>query len=239
MKKYLTCIIFWGALWGLTEATLGYVLHTLSLGIGWVVWFPLAFCFTGSVYRRTDSLPSVIFTSFLAAAIKLVDFTMPASPDRIINPAVSIILEGFAVCMIFMAYGRRNAYRPGFLGVLSASMVWRALYLAYMLLMPASYAAISPLRSAAALLNFLLVESTVNSLLIFGCMKASKSIGKKIEHGAEKTGGLIKQLKTNGILSIGLQSGLKSGLSSGLSGVLNITLTCLMLAAALFAQWAL
>ncbi len=232
MKKYLTCIIFWGALWGLTEATLGYVLHSFSLGVGWVVWFPLAFYFTSSVYSRTDRLSSVIFTSFVAAAIKLVDFIMPTSPDRIINPAVSIILEGFAVCILLgLVSGKRDAYRPGYFGVLSASMGWRVLYLAYILLMPASYTVISPLRSAATLLSFLLVEGIANSLMIFGCMKTSQSIGKKTEQAAVNTGGLMKRL----IVS----SGLQSRLGSGLSGVLAIVFSCLTLAAALFVQLAL
>jgi hypothetical protein len=97
--------------------------------------------------------------------------------------------------------------------------------------MPANYAAISPLRSAAALLSFLLVESIANSLLIFGCMKASEQISKKTEHAAENTDGLIKHLKAG--------SGLSNRLSSGLSGVFNIVFPCLMLVAALFVQWAL
>ncbi len=213
MKKYLSGIIFWGAFWGLTEATLGYLLHLLSLDIGWILWFPLAFFFISSVYRRTNSLYSVIFTSFLAAAVKMIDFIMPTSPDRIINPVVSIILEGFAVFVLFkLVYDRRDAHRTGFLGVLSVSIGWRLLYIAYMLIMPASFAAISPLRSATTLLSFLIVESMANCLVIFGCMKVS-----------ELAGSMIKRLNVR----------------SALKSIPEIVLSCLMLAVALLVQWAL
>ncbi len=286
MKKYLSCIIFWGAFWGLTEATLGYVLHSLSLGIGWVLWFPLAFYFISSVYRRTNSLSSVIFTSFLAAAVKTIDFIMPTSPDKIINPAVSIILEGFAVFVLFRLVsgrsGRQDAHRPGYLRILSVSAGWRLLYVAYMLLMPASYAAISPLRSASALLNFLLVGSLANSLIIYVFMRVSELAGKKTERSAgqaaeqgterigvvrnigrpaeqraERSAGQaaeqgtepsVGQAAEQGTERIGAVRNIGRPVVSivkrlkvniALNSVLEIAISCLMLAAALLAQWAL
>ena len=257
MKKYLSCIIFWGAFWGLTEATLGYVLHSLSLGIGWVLWFPLAFYFISSVYRRTNSLSSVIFTSFLAAAVKTIDFIMPTSPDKIINPAVSIILEGFAVFVLFRLVsgrsGRQDAHRPGYLRILSVSAGWRLLYVAYMLLMPASYAAISPLRSASALLNFLLVGSLANSLIIYVFMRVSelagkkteRSVGQAAEQGTERSVGQAAEQGTERIGAVrnigrpvvSIVKRLKVNIA--LNSVLEIAISCLMLAAALLAQWAL
>lgn len=251
MKKYLGSIVFWGALWGLTEATLGYVLHSLSLGVGWLIWFPLAYFFINSVYRKTNSLYSIIFSSFLAASIKLVDFVMPTSPDRIINPAVSIIFEGLAVFALFkISEGRRDADQiadqtadhgaaqpgyiryPGYPGVLLASLGWRILYILYMLLMPESFASISPLRSGSALLSFLGVEAVTNSLLIYGPIKIYELIAKKAMRPAGQPAvGIMKCLK--------LQDILNNARSSGFDGILKAAFTCLILAAALLAQWKL
>lgn len=272
MKRYWSSIVFWGALWGFTEATLGYVLHSLSLNIGWVLWFPLAFCFIDSVYRKTNNLNSIIFTSFIAATIKMVDFIMPVSPDRVVNPAVSIIFEGLAVFVLFKSIENRQAavygsgYSPGcdissnygsnpdcdissgsgsdpscgvssipdsgiahdtccgaaglgYPGVLSASFGWRILYIIYMLLMPESFAGISPLRSVSTLLSFLGSECMANCLLIFGYLKISELIVKR----AGRKGGVIKRLKAH--------KGLYSALEVAFSGV--------MLSAALLAQWKL
>ncbi|HEX2946279.1 MAG TPA: hypothetical protein VHT96_10035 [Clostridia bacterium] len=224
--KYWSSIVLWGALWGLTEATLGYFLHTFSLNIGWVLWFPLAFLFIRSVYRETNSLYSIIFTSFIAAAIKMVDFIMPVSPDRVINPAVSIIFEGLAVFAMFKSIEKKQAavgwypYRWAvhFGELLSASIGWRLLYVLYMLLMPEAYARISPLRSGSALLSFLGHECVFNVLLIFGSLKIAELIVKRV-----KEKGRVVKFRTY----------------KGMSSLLETALSGLMLAAALLAQWKL
>lgn len=220
MKKYWSSIVFWGALWGFTEATLGFILHSLSLNIGWILWFPLAFFFINSVYRKTNSLYSIIFTSFIAAAIKIVDFIMPVSPDKVINPAVSIIFEGLAVFVLFKLIEKRQAaVHPGYPGILSVSIGWRILYILYMLLMPESFAGISPLRSVSVVLSFLGVECVANSLLIFGFLKIAGPIVKR----TGRKDGVIKHLRAN----------------NGLYSVLEAAFPGFMLAVALLAQWKL
>lgn len=101
MERNITTIIFWGATWGLVEATLGYVLHSVLLSVGWFFWFPLAFFFMNRVFKRTGSLVSILYTSSIAAGIKLVNFLLPTRIDRVINPAVSILLEGLMVFAVF------------------------------------------------------------------------------------------------------------------------------------------
>lgn len=148
MKRNASVIIFWGAVWGLVEATLGYVLHSFSLSVGWFFWFPLAFYFMDRVYRYTNSLSSVLYTSTIAAAIKLIDFLLPTGIDRIVNPAVSILLEGLAVFVVFkIIEHRQDFFRFKYLEALAVSIGWRMLYIGYILLMPVFFFNVSPLRA--------------------------------------------------------------------------------------------
>lgn len=182
MKKYIISITFWGAIWGAVEATLGYVLHSFSLGIGWFFWFPLAFFFMDRVFKKTKSRLAVILTSVLAASIKLIDFLLPARVDRIINPAVSIVLEGLIVFLaLLIIENRRNLLKNKYTQAIFVSIGWRALYVGYILLMPEAFFNISPLREMAPLLQFLVFESFINSLVIFTYIKLSERVNIKKE----------------------------------------------------------
>ena len=67
MKREISLIIFWGALWGLFEATVGYVLHAFEIRIGFLVWFPAAYFFMTRVYKQTGKTYSIFYTSVIAA----------------------------------------------------------------------------------------------------------------------------------------------------------------------------
>ena len=175
-------VIWWGALWGLTEATVGHLLHITGLRIGWLFWFPAAFYFMNRVHRQTGSLGSILYAAFVAAAIKLVDLLAPIRLDYVFNPAASIILEGLAV---FALYGvlaaRGEARKIGAPAVLLLSVGWRVLYLAYVLCLPAELVKISPWGGTVPFLRFIFLESLANSLFIIAYLKAAA-----VWHGREK-----------------------------------------------------
>jgi hypothetical protein len=50
MEKLMLAVLFYGGIWGVFEATVGYLLHLLPFSIGWLVWYPIA-CFL--CYRYT------------------------------------------------------------------------------------------------------------------------------------------------------------------------------------------
>lgn len=166
IKKDLSAIIFWGSLWGLTEATLGHFLHVFTLGVGWLFWFPIAFFFIHRSYTHTGRLSSIPCTALLAASLKLIDLFAPVRLDFVINPAVSILIEGVTLWLVFgIAGSKRVNLGPGL--VLLCSMSWRCIYLAYIaMLVPSSWAAISPLGSIQTLLKFLFLESVLNTFII-------------------------------------------------------------------------
>jgi hypothetical protein len=202
MNKKIYTVIFWGAVWGLAEATLGYVLHMFSLNIGWLFWFPLAFFFMDRVYIQTKNPNSILWISFISASIKLIDFLLPTSIDRIINPTVSILLEGsivFAVVKITEA--KKDFFGYEFLKAFTASIGWRLLYIVYILFMPLFFYNISPLRAPDTLLWFLIFESIINSIIIYAYIKLKDMINRRKK---EQETNAVSLIKTNTVFNAAL-----------------------------------
>mgnify|MGYP000935690943 CR=1 FL=1 len=185
MDKKVSSIIFWGAAWGLTEATLGYVLHAFDLKIGWLFWFPIAFVFLERVYHYSGSAGAVFYSATIASAIKLVDLLLPTRIDLVINPAISILLEGLVVFAFLKVkeHNKKIAYFS--LGqALTISVSWRILYGLYILLMPVSFFNVSPLKSSETMLRFFLLESTINSLVVYTYIKVKGVFCQKLVLGS-------------------------------------------------------
>ena len=95
--------VFWGSIWGLAEATLGYLLHVSKIpGLAGAVMPAVAFYLLYRLYRQTGSTASVISASLMAAGLKGLDIMFsPLGFMDIINPAQAIILEGLvaAACL--------------------------------------------------------------------------------------------------------------------------------------------
>lgn len=173
MKKKVTVIIFWGSLWGLTEATLGHLLHLVAVftgvNLGWFFWFPLAYYFMLQTYRRTGSSAAVLGTATMAAGLKLMDLLAPVRLDLIFNPAASILLEALVVWAALLLWQRAAGVAKFSLAqVWGINIAWRLLYLGYVLLLPPALVRISPLADPMMLLRLLLIESLINCLVIFG-----------------------------------------------------------------------
>lgn len=166
MLKNISIVIFFGSLWGITEATLGYLLHSMNLSIGWCLWFPLAFYFMDKIHIKTGKSSYMLYSAFIAAAIKLTNLFIEVRVDKVINPSVSIILEAITLTAAYkimeMGHKRLNIGR-----IASINVVWRVIYSEYILLLPKSYLLISPLRASNPFLQFMLAESLVNSLIIW------------------------------------------------------------------------
>lgn len=170
--KQFNYVVFWGALWGIAEATIGHFLHIWALPIGWLIWFPLAYCFMWAAYRQTGEPGAVFFTSLVASSVKLVDLLIPIRIDFVINPAVSILLEGLAVFIVYKFGIQRNEKYSADLWLISVtSILWRVFYSVYIWFLPAALVKISPVNGVISLIRFLLFESTVNSLLVYSGFK--------------------------------------------------------------------
>lgn len=209
MKKYVGAVVFWGAMWGLFEATVGCLLHVMALHIGWLVWFPAAYFFMKAVYRQTGKIASVFQTALIATAIKTVDFLLPVRFDMVLNPIASIILEGLAVYAAYQLLERWKSLQRKELwyavwGSFLPSVSWRFFYLAYVLTLPEYLILISPLRGVEPLVRFLVVDSLVNGAEIFLVLMAAAGMAQKLaasrnavavdcsdgEHGGNKLPGV-------------------------------------------------
>jgi hypothetical protein len=98
----LSIALFWGSLWGLSEATLGHLLHLLRIpGLAGFVMFPVAVFFMVKAYQDTNKLNMILATSVVAATIKLSDMLFPGiSPLDILRPAIAIICESLVVIVL-------------------------------------------------------------------------------------------------------------------------------------------
>lgn len=130
-NNIFTAVIFWGSLWGLAEATLGYFFHTVSFavpGLPGIVMFPLAFYFMRRVFHETDRLSSVFLTAVVTAGIKLVDLFIPILPPiYTLNPALSIILESLAVILYFKVFHRERGTIK-MTAIMATASAWRLAY---------------------------------------------------------------------------------------------------------------
>jgi len=175
MKKYLTLILFWGSIWGLAEATIGYLLHFLAIavpGLPGFLMFPIAFYFMNRAYRSSGQVSAIFMVAVIAATIKLMDFLLPVySAIRIINPSISILMEGLAVALVYQVF-KTQLQNLSYLPSLYMGVVWRTLFLVYL-------AIISKFGLPAALvtdgmeisLRFVVVESLINSLFIYSYLR--------------------------------------------------------------------
>lgn len=189
MKKHISVIVFWGAAWGITEATLGYVLHMMSFKIGWLFWFPLAFFFMNRVYKQTGKLSAILFTCTIASGIKLTNLLLPVRIDKVINPAVSIIFEGIVLFVVLriIENKHKNVNTASqvleeavpycrFLWLFLISIAWKVLYIIYLLPLPLWMVSISPIRAIEPFCKFFFMESALSAATIFVAMKAAKEI---------------------------------------------------------------
>lgn len=177
MRKNISSVIFIGAAWGMVEATVGHVIHILSLGIGWMVWFPLAFFFLNSIYGLTKRTSCMLYSAIIAAGIKLIDLFYTPRLDYVINPAVSIILEALTVFAVYQYMLRKDEnVKLNYIHVMVAAFGWKVLYISYLFFLPESWIEISSLRGMIPFAKFFFLESVLNTIMLSLCMVAYRKL---------------------------------------------------------------
>lgn len=175
VKRNISIVLFWGAIWGIVEATLGYFLHLISFSMGWCIWLPLAFYFLNKVYTQTKKTNYLVYVGAIAAAIKLVNLFMTSQINKVINPAMSIIFEALALCAIYKVIENKKT-KLNYLGVLAANFAWRIMYILYLFIMPYYFSEGSPISGLQSFLKFFLLESIVTSVIIYIYFKISEKL---------------------------------------------------------------
>lgn len=181
--KKITVALFWGSLWGLAEATFGYLAHLLTVlpGISGFIMFPIGFYFMSRAYREYGKSCIIIGTALVAMSIKLVDLLMPGvNPLRTINPAVFIILEALAVVVV-LGLTKTDIMRFRFTGTILASVLWRAVFVGYAFLLE-SFSLTTGFTRLGFFnigIRFLVIEALVNALIIYAYVRRTS----KVEEG--------------------------------------------------------
>jgi hypothetical protein len=96
-------ILAWGLTWGAAEASLGHILHWISVpGLAGLVMAPIGVWAMARAVRATGR-PAVAFAvSALAAAVKMADVFLPGrGPVMALRPALAILAEGLFVAAAF------------------------------------------------------------------------------------------------------------------------------------------
>jgi hypothetical protein len=180
VTKIAMVSLFWGALWGIAEATLGYLAHLISVipGTAGFIMFPIGFYFMTRAYKAVGKTGVLFSTAAVAAGIKLVDLFLPGlSPIKTINPALSILMEALAVMVVFKLLdgSRVEAGRFRFRDALAASAGWRLGFLFYSSLLFVFAVSEEFIQIGLAhILRFMLLESVINALIIVGYLKMEK-----------------------------------------------------------------
>ena len=130
--RTLSIIVFFGAIWGIVEASVGYVLHFLPTFIAGTILFPFASVILYKTYQKTNSSLAVLGVGVIAALIKAVNFLLPVTNMfKVINPMISILLEALVVMVVIRSFVKSNwVIKTAVIAI--ASVTWRALFLGYM-----------------------------------------------------------------------------------------------------------
>jgi hypothetical protein len=172
MRRTAVAALFWGACWGFAEATVGYMLHRAAValpGLPGFLMFPVGVFFMMRAFDSTGRADSAFLTACVAAAVKLTGFLVPGhDPIRIINPALSLLMEGLSVAIVIRASGMSMGLgRLKLPASFAMGFAWRAAFLVHLRItslfgLPAALAT-GPVMTAV---RFLVLESAVNAIII-------------------------------------------------------------------------
>jgi len=90
--------LFWGAAWGLGEATLGHVLHLARVpGLPGLVMASFAVVIMGRLAARSSGAGAIVVAGVAAASLKFLDLLVPGTDVlALVNPIQAILLEALA-----------------------------------------------------------------------------------------------------------------------------------------------
>ncbi len=121
-------ILFIGALWGISEASLGYLLHWLPMGFAGAIMFPIGAFFLYQAWQKDASYSSLALITAIAALVKSVDFLLPLpSPMSVLNPMTAILMQGIVLSAFLPLLEKKRSIIMGF----AAAFSWIFLFTAF------------------------------------------------------------------------------------------------------------
>ena len=168
--KKLFPVVFWGSVWGLCEASLGYLLHIADFipMSSSLILVPLAVYFLKTLYNKTGSAFSVFAASVVAAVIKCLDFLLPFLPAiKTLNPIFAILAEGLAALAFIKLLAEKNPLKTIGAAV-GISLAWRLAFLIVNIPVYLITSAGILKFGAANAVEFVILEGLASAAVIFG-----------------------------------------------------------------------
>ncbi|MDD3478658.1 MAG: hypothetical protein PHP32_07260 [Candidatus Izemoplasmatales bacterium] len=180
MKKQILQILYFGALWGFLEATLGWALHWVPALISGTILFPIATLIMLRAYQDSESKTVVFMTGVVAAAIKSVNFLLPnLSFFKVLNPMIAILAEGLVVVAV-IAWAKQKDWKQLAAFSLVTSIGWRALFLSVQAIEGVMTGMFSPtLLSTSSILSFTLWNGLIAAAMTFAFVMIQKTWVKR------------------------------------------------------------
>lgn len=129
--QFITKVVFFGALWGLIEATIGYALHFLPVLIAGSIMFPIVMYILYLATKSLGSRKAIFYVAFIAIAIKATNLFLPMLyPAKTINPMIAMFIQSllaFAVMPMLNSQGLKNKISA----LAIASISWRLVMIGY------------------------------------------------------------------------------------------------------------
>lgn len=176
-------LLLYGGVWGFTEATIGHLLHLVPRmaavpPLAGLVMFPVGVVFMLAAVHATGKPAAAVGVAMVAAAIKASSVVLaPVSWLFVQNPALSIMMEGLVVWAFVAAFSMHTSSCGSLVRTLSlaigAAVGWRVLFVLTHLVLGIQWGLLA--RGAPAVLQFVLLDSAVNGVLITVLLSARLS----------------------------------------------------------------
>jgi len=181
---FWSSIVFFGAVWGIAEATVGYALHVLPTLTAGMVMFAFASFLLTRAWNKTGSKSALLAIGLIAAAIKALDFALPPHPIygfvKVVNPIFGILLESLVLSALVPAFaGKKPA--TGILALAGASVSWRLVFLGYLVAQDAVFGTVSTqIQSLEGALSFVVMDGAVSAGLAIILYGLNRLVGHRL-----------------------------------------------------------
>jgi hypothetical protein len=163
----ISIIVFFGSLWGILEATLGYALQfpLIPFFVSGMIMFPIAAGLLIRAYLLLQSRLNLLWIGIIAMSIKSINLLLPMNPWRTVNPMIAIILESLLMVGVVTLIVKKPI-KLQVVGLFAASIGWRTLFLAFMFLQYTTTGFLhNDISSLTAILTFIFIFGVVNTFI--------------------------------------------------------------------------
>ncbi|HBP25485.1 MAG TPA: hypothetical protein DD618_00820 [Acholeplasmatales bacterium] len=173
-------VLFYGALWGFLEATLGYGLKFLPPLVSGSVMFPIGAAIMLYAYQKTQSKKAILYVGLIAASIKAVDFMLPGLPTIMTyNPMISIVLQSLAVFSLLPLLKHQKALVRVSAFVIPG-LLWRIFFLGNQGLNIFLFGEVyKQIQSLENMIDFTILPGLLDGAVFAGLYLGSRAIFKK------------------------------------------------------------